>query len=124
MRWAAYWNVPYRFPTRFPMVTVKALRVYLALEDSRRAAYREKVFRAYWAEDQDIADDVVLARCIGDESVAHDAFAKSTTDAIKNELRELTEAASKRGVFGVPTWIVGEELYWGQDRLELLREAL
>lgn len=123
-RWAAYWNVPYSFPTRFPMVTVKALRVYLALEDSRRAAYREKVFRAYWAEDQDIADDVVLARCIGDESVAHDAFAKSTTDAIKNELRELTEAASKRGVFGVPTWIVGEELYWGQDRLELLREAL
>jgi len=123
-RWAAYWNVPYRFPTRFPMVTVKALRVYLALEEGKRAAYREKVFRAYWAEDQDIADDAVLARCIGDENVARDAFAKSATDAIKNELRELTEAASKRGVFGVPTWIVDDELYWGQDRLDLLRERL
>lgn len=123
-RWAAYWGVPFRFPSRFPMVTVKALRMYLALPEDKRGAYRERVFRAYWAEDRDIADDVVLADCVGDEAIARDALAKSTTDAIKGELRRATEDAAKRGVFGVPTWVVGDELFWGQDRLDLLADAL
>ncbi|MBS2018151.1 MAG: 2-hydroxychromene-2-carboxylate isomerase [Deltaproteobacteria bacterium] len=124
-RWATFWGVPFSFPTRFPMVTVKALRTYLALPEERRGSFRERVFRAYWAEDQDISDDGVLARCIGDEGVARDAFAKSTTDAIKAELRKATEDAQQRGVFGVPTWIVGgEALYWGQDRLDLVADAL
>jgi 2-hydroxychromene-2-carboxylate isomerase len=128
-RWAAYWDVPFRFPSRFPIHTLKAMRVYLALGEEHRASYRAAVFRACWAEDRDITQDDVLASCIGDEAIACDALARSNSDDVKAELRRCTEEAAAKGVFGVPTFIVtprgGEPaLFWGQDRLELVEEAL
>ncbi|MDB4939317.1 MAG: 2-hydroxychromene-2-carboxylate isomerase [Labilithrix sp.] len=123
-RWAAYWGVPFRFPSRFPANSLRALRVYCALPEERRAAYRDAVFRACWAEDRDITDDAVLGSCIGDESAARDALARANSDEVKSELRRATEHAAERGVFGVPTFVVGRELFWGQDRLDLVEEAL
>ncbi|MEA2746860.1 MAG: hypothetical protein QOI41_1003 [Myxococcales bacterium] len=123
-RWAAYAGVPFRFPTRFPAQSLRALRVYLALPEAHRATYRDAVFRACWAEDRDISDDAVLASCIADDEVARDAIANANSDAVKSELRRVTELAAQRGVFGVPTFGVGRELFWGQDRLDLVEEAL
>jgi 2-hydroxychromene-2-carboxylate isomerase len=124
-RWSEFWRVPFRFPSRFPTQSLKSLRVYLALPKDRQAHYREAVFRACWAEDRDITDDAVLAECIGDdEAIARDAFARASSDEVKGELRASTEAAAKRGVFGVPTFGVGDDLFWGQDRLELVEDAL
>jgi 2-hydroxychromene-2-carboxylate isomerase len=128
-RWAAYWGVPFRFATRFPVMSLRALRVYLALPESKRDAYREAVFRACWVEDRDISDDAVLASCIDAPAIAQTAFARAESAAIKNELRAATEAAAAQGVFGVPSFVVsgaGREptLFWGQDRLELVEEAL
>jgi 2-hydroxychromene-2-carboxylate isomerase len=117
-RWAAYWGVPYRFPTRFPMNTVKALRMYLALPEERRDAFRAAAFRAYWAEDRDLSDDAVLRELAGD------AVDRIDTPEIKHALRAATDEAAARGVFGVPTFVVDGELYWGQDRLGLVERAL
>jgi 2-hydroxychromene-2-carboxylate isomerase len=124
-RWAEYWQVPFRFPSRFPTRSLRALRVYCALSSEEdKARFRNAVFRAYWADDENIEDDAILARCIGDEASAREAFARSESDEIKAELRRSTEAALARGVFGVPTFVVDGELYWGQDRLELVEQAL
>jgi 2-hydroxychromene-2-carboxylate isomerase len=123
-RWAAFWGVPFRFPSRFPTNSLKALRTYLALPEERRARFRDATFRAYWAEDRDISDDAVLAECVGDEAAARDAFARAGSDEVKAALRASTERGAARGVFGVPTFIVGDELFWGQDRLELVEAAL
>jgi len=124
-RWAAYWGMPFKFPSRFPMNTVKALRTYLALPQDRRSAYQSAAFRAFWADDRDIGGDDVLVSCVGDEAIAKEALARASSDAVKGELRANTEEAAKRGVFGVPTFIVGgDDLYWGQDRLELVESAL
>ncbi len=124
-RWASRWGVPYRFPSRFPTRSLDALRVWFALPEDRRDAYRDAVFRAYWAEDRDIADPAVLAACIGDPAVASAALEHAKSDDVKRALRESTEAAVARGVFGVPTFVVDEkDLYWGQDRLSLVEEAL
>ncbi len=124
-RWAAHWGVPYRFPSRFPTRSLDALRVWFALPEDRRDAYRDAVFRAYWAEDRDIADPAVLAACVGDSAIAAAALAQSKSDDVKRALRESTEAAVARGVFGVPTFVVDEkDLYWGQDRLALVEDAL
>lgn len=124
-RWAARWGVPYRFPSRFPTRSLDALRVYFALPEDRRDAYRDAVFRAYWAEDRDIADPAVLADCVGDPALASAALERTKSDDVKRALRESTEAAVARGVFGVPTFVVDEkDLYWGQDRLSLVEEAL
>ncbi len=125
-RWAAHFGVPYRFPTRFPMSTVKALRVYLALEEPRRRAFRDAVFKAFWAEDRDIADEAVLAELVGDG--APEVLERSRSAEVKQALFTATSEAVQRGVFGAPTFIVndadGDALYWGQDRLALVEAAL
>jgi 2-hydroxychromene-2-carboxylate isomerase len=105
------------------MGSLKALRTYLALPEPRRAAFREATFRAYWAEDRDIADDSVLRGLVGAE--ADDVMARTQDPAVKKELVDATQSAVAAGVFGAPTWVVdGKELFWGQDRIPLVERAL
>ena len=122
-RWAELYGVPFRFPTRFPMPTLKALRAYLSLPEDRRRAFRERTFRAYWAEDRDIADESVLAE-LAEEDVGA-LSAKMQSPEIKKDLAAATQSAIDRGVFGAPTWVVdGQDLFWGQDRIALVERAL
>ena len=122
-RWATHWSVPFVFPSKFPINSIKPLRAYLALPEARRAAFREATFRAYWAEGKDISDDAVLAGLIGEG--AADVLARCATQEIKDQLFAATKRAVDVGVFGAPTWVVDEkDLFWGQDRLELVERAL
>jgi len=121
-RWADYYGVPFKFPTRFPMLTIKALRAYLALPEERKDAFREKTFHAFWGEDRDINDDAVLKELIGADADA--TLAKTQDPAIKKALIDATQAAADKGVFGAPTWVVDGELYWGNDRIQLVEKAL
>jgi 2-hydroxychromene-2-carboxylate isomerase len=122
-RFADYWGVPFRFPTRFPMFSLKALRVYLALPEERRASFRERTFAAYWAEDRDIGDEAVLRELIGQD--ADEVLSRTQSPDVKKALIDATQRAIDAGVFGAPTWIVdGKELFWGQDRIPLVERAL
>jgi 2-hydroxychromene-2-carboxylate isomerase len=122
-RWAAHWGVPFKFPAAFPASTVKALRIYLALPENQKRAFREKTFHAYWVEDRDISKDDVLHELIGPG--AADVLLRTQTPEIKQALIEATDAAANAGVFGAPTFVVdGKELFWGQDRLSLVERAL
>ncbi|MCA9583818.1 MAG: 2-hydroxychromene-2-carboxylate isomerase [Myxococcales bacterium] len=136
-RWAQYWDVPFRFPTRFPVHSLAAMRMYLALPTAAREHYRDATFRAYWAEDRDIADASVLtelaraaiAAVTPGGADAHtrgleEVLARASGDEVKGALRAATDEAARRGVFGVPTWIVDGELFWGQDRLDLVEDRL
>jgi 2-hydroxychromene-2-carboxylate isomerase len=124
-RWAAYWGVPFQFTSCFPVSSVLALRVWLALPAQARAAFRDRTFRAAWADDEDIADPAVLARCVGDASLAGAALAAASTEAVKAELRRNTDEAAGRGIFGVPSFVVdGGAPYFGQDRLAMVEDAL
>lgn len=122
-RWAEFWGVPLNFPSVFPVNSIKALRTYLALPAERRDAFREGVFRAYWAEGKDIGDEAVLAEHLGDDAAA--VLARTNDPAVKQALIEATKHAEAQGVFGAPTWVVdGTELFWGQDRIPLVERAL
>ena len=122
-RWASYYGVPFAFPSRFPMNTLKALRSYLAMPEPERAGFRERTYRAYWAEDRDISDDTTLRELIGEG--ANEILARTQQGEIKRALIDATNEAVTRGVFGAPTWIIdGEELIWGQDRIPLVERAL
>jgi len=122
-RWAELWGVPFKFPSRFPMNSLKAMRVWLALPEERRGAFRERTYRAYWAEDRDISDEAVLRELIGEG--ADEVLARTQDPAIKQALIDATNKAVERGVFGAPTWIVDDkELFWGQDRIPLVERAL
>jgi 2-hydroxychromene-2-carboxylate isomerase len=102
------------------MNTVKALRTYLALPDDRKRSFRDACFKAYWADDRDISSDDVLRELAGDEAVA-----RTSSQEVKDALFAATKHAVDAGVFGAPTWVVdGEQLFWGQDRVELVEDAL
>jgi 2-hydroxychromene-2-carboxylate isomerase len=122
-RWARHYNVAFRFPSRFPMNTVKALRAYMCLPEAQRDAFRAKVLHAFWVDNQDISDNAVLLQLLGDNGA--EILALTQTSSVKESLIAATQHAAQRGVFGAPTWIVdGTELFWGQDRIPLVERHL
>jgi 2-hydroxychromene-2-carboxylate isomerase len=120
-RSAAAFGVPFRFATRFPMNTVKALRLTSVVAAEQRLALTLAIFAAFWVHDRDIANDDELrsiAHAVGIDVVA--IWPALELDETKRALREATDAAMARGVFGVPTIVCGSEPFWGQDQLELV----
>jgi 2-hydroxychromene-2-carboxylate isomerase len=126
-RWSAKYGIPFRFPTRFPMNTVAALRTVLALSADERDVrpFVEATYRAYWVDDRDISDAEVLRSILGQLGLDGAALLGRTQDpAIKQALKDATAEAQQRGLFGAPTFIVGGELYFGKDRLDFVEDAL
>ncbi len=114
-------------PPVFPVNSVKAMRGCILLEaEHKLVAFARAAFEAYWGSDEDIAQDEVLARLcarIGIDPASF--FAGIATQAIKDRLRANTEELIRRGGFGSPTIFVGgTDMYFGNDRLCLVRAAL
>ena len=111
----------------FPVNSVKAMRgALVALDEGRVEAFSRAAFEAYWSEGRDISrDDEIasLARAVG---LDPDSFAERiASDAVKGRLRANTDELVARGGFGSPTMFVDrDDLYFGNDRLVLVREAL
>ncbi|MFO0762941.1 MAG: 2-hydroxychromene-2-carboxylate isomerase [Byssovorax sp.] len=125
MRWADHYGVPLRFPSRFPMNTVKPLRMTLALAEEARGPFVDAVYRAYWAEDRDISADAELAAIASSVGLDGAAMVAATReDAAKAQLKAATDEAVRLGVFGAPTFAVNDLLFWGQDRLVFVEKAL
>ena len=131
MRWAAYREAPFEFPSRFPMNTVKALRMTLQLDQADVSKLALPIFQAYWAEDRDINDPEELKKIASDAGLDGEALLAGTQDqAIKDQLRDNTNAAVKVGLPGAPGFFVQKDdddpgmLFWGQDRFELIGKAL
>jgi 2-hydroxychromene-2-carboxylate isomerase len=116
-RWAAWWGVPLRWPSVFPLRSVLALRVTLAHPDP--VPFARRVFHAAWAEGRDVGDPAVLRACGADDALLEAA------PSMRDRLRQLTDEARSEGVFGVPTFQVeGRGIFWGQDRLPMLEAVL
>jgi 2-hydroxychromene-2-carboxylate isomerase len=114
-------------PTVFPVNSVKAMRGCLWLEpQGRLVPFATTVFEAYWGRDEDISQDTVLAAVCRQCGIEPEAFfAGIAQDAIKAQLKANTEELIRRGGFGSPTiYINGDDMYFGNDRLPLVREAL
>jgi len=113
-------------PTVFPVNSVKAMRgcLWLAPQD-KLVPFATAVFQAYWQRDEDISQDAVLAQACQQAGVApDDFFAGIAQPAVKEQLKANTEELIRRGGFGSPTIFVGDDMYFGNDRLPLLRAAV
>ena len=114
-------------PSVFPVNSVKAMRGCLWLEpQGRLVPFASAVFEAYWGRDEDIAQDAVLAalcRHCGIDEAAF--FAGIAQQPIKAQLKANTEELIRRGGFGSPTiYVNGDDMYFGNDRLPLVRDAV
>jgi 2-hydroxychromene-2-carboxylate isomerase len=128
MDWARHEGLDIRFPPSiFPINSVKAMRACCWLKpQGGLEAFADAVFRAYWTDDRDIAQDSVLAdiaAALGIDPTA--MLAAIATPEVKAQLKANTDEAIARGAFGSPTIFVGgDDMYFGNDRLPLVRAAV
>ncbi len=137
-RYAELTGLPFRRPSRFPIKTATALRSVLAAgRIARRESsfaettapivgeYTQEVFRSYWERDEDIADPQILHALARKTGLDADRIAALSDDqSVRDELAAITQHAIDRGVFGVPTVFVGDEMFWGKDRLDFVERWL
>lgn len=128
-RHAARYGVPLRFNPHFPINTLLLMRGATAMQvedgGARFGDYCRAIFRAMWVDEMDLNAPAVVGQVLhaaGFDPAA--MLALAGRQDVKDRLKAVTEEAVARGVFGAPTMFVGERMFWGQDRLEWLREAL
>lgn len=127
-RYAARYGVPLRFSEHFPVNTLTLMRAAIGVQQrqpERFEAWLEAMFSALWAQGRNLGDPQVVAAVLTEAGFETDGFEALVTDPeVKAALKAATEEAVSRGVFGAPTFFVDGEMYFGQDRLTFVEEAL
>jgi len=125
--WAKLYGLKIIFPpTVFPVNSVKCMRgAFVALEHDKLVPYATAAFEAYWSNDRDLSKEDVLADIATRAGLDRQRFfAGIETDACKARLRTNTDELINRGGFGSPTMFVGSSMFFGNDRLPLVRAVL
>jgi 2-hydroxychromene-2-carboxylate isomerase len=121
-RWAEQYGVPFKMSSHFPANTVNAMRLVLVADEQGKAGtVALACFRAMWVDDRSLADEEVLRQIAAPYGIDLAAIARQE---IKDRLRANTDEAIARGAFGAPVLFVGDELFWGNDRLHHVEKAL
>ncbi len=120
--WARLYKVPFAFPKNFPLNSVLASRATIAASHAGQGVpFALAMFKAYWAEGQDLSLPEAVAAVARSVGLDGDALlAAAASQPVKDELRSNTEDAIARGVFGAPTFFIGKQMFWGNDRLPLM----
>jgi 2-hydroxychromene-2-carboxylate isomerase len=125
-RWAKKYNTPYNLNPHFPMMTLmvqRAAQEWVTRPDFDK--YLAAIFNAAWRDSKNIADKVALTEILSTAGFSpEEFFAAAENPANKEKLKATTDEAVARGVFGAPTFFVGDEMHFGQDRLDFVEEAL
>ena len=112
-------NISFKWNSKFPINSISLMRGYLCVENSKKEEYLNSFFDAYWKEDKDVSNEEIVTTLLKKLKIDENKFFNSITNQdIKDKLRQLTQKAFKKEVFGAPTFIVNNKIFWGQDRLE------
>lgn len=113
-------GVPFRKPSAFPRNSLLAARVaFAAKREAWMPEFAKAVFRANFAEDEDVSEEAVIGGVLSSLGQPSEAWIEnSQTPENKEGLRKQTERAVSLGVFGAPSFVAGGELFWGDDRME------
>lgn len=125
-RWAQRRGTVFNRNPYFPINTLHLMRGAAGLQgDPRFPAYVEAVFDAMWQAPRNLGDPAEIGPVLARAGVGGEEFRNLVADeAVKARLKDATEAAVARGMFGAPTFFVGEQMFFGQDRLDFVEEAL
>ena len=127
-RWAQAYGVPFQWNPHFPINTLALMRAVTGMqmrEPARFLDFTRTVFESIWLHALNMNDPAVVAQVLQQAGYAPDAvLALSADPQVKAQLKAVTDEAVARGVFGAPTMFVGDQMFWGQDRLDWVREAL
>ena len=118
-------KIPFKWNEKFPINSLHLMRGFLVIDNNKKNKFIDLCFDAYWKDNLDISIEKNIKKILSDCEIDHDYFEKSIKEqVIKNKLKELTSEAFKLDVFGAPTFLVNNKLFWGQDRLEYAIDEL
>ena len=126
-RFAKRYGVPFRFNPHFPINTLALMRGAVAYQADAvvSSTYREAIFTAIWVEARNLNEPDVIGQVLGDAGLdPAELMNRIGEQTVKDQLIANTEEAVNRGVFGAPTFFVGDQMFFGQDRLDFVTEAL
>ena len=126
-RFAKRYGVPFRFNPHFPINTLALMRGAVAYQDDVvvSSTYRDAIFMAIWVEARNLNEPDVIGQVLSDAGLdPAELMNRIGQQTVKDQLIANTEEAVNRGVFGAPTFFVGEQMFFGQDRLDFVAEAI
>ena len=122
----AYKNkIKFKWNSKFPINSLNIMRGYLSINNSKKIEYLNCFFDAYWRDNKDLSNSETINNLLGNLKIDQEKFYTSIKEQdTKDELIKLTNKAFQKEVFGAPTFIVNNKIFWGQDRLEYALEEL
>ena len=127
-RWAEYYQIPMQMNPHFPMNTLTLMRILTGVQLLHLEKFEQVLkllFDAMFGTPQNLNELTVLAEVLKPSGFSvDDIMSMVQSEVVKQKLITETEQAILRGIFGAPTFFVGDEMYWGQDRLHFVEQAL
>ena len=112
-------KIPFKWNEKFPINSLYLMRGFLFINKDKKDKFFDICFDAYWKDNIDISKEENIKKILSDSEIDENSFTTGIQDEkIKDELKNLTNLAFKQNIFGAPTFIVNDKLFWGQDRLE------
>ena len=112
-------NISFKWNEKFPINSLYLMRGFLFINKDKKDKFFDICFDAYWKDNIDISKGENIKKILSDSEIDENSFTTGIQDEkIKDELKNLTNLAFKQNIFGAPTFIVNDKLFWGQDRLE------
>ena len=118
-------NIEFKWNSNFPINSLNIMRGYLCVNKDKQNEYLNTFFDAYWKDNQDLSESKNISKLLNNLKIDNEEFYNAIKDQnIKNKLIKLTTDAFEKEVFGTPTFIINNKIFWGQDRLEYALEEL
>ena len=118
-------NISFIWSSKFPINSLSIMRGYISLNETQKDDYLNTFFDAYWKGNLDLSSEKEFSELLGSLKIDSKIFfEKIKQQSIKDDLKKLTSDAFEKEVFGAPTFIVNNKIFWGQDRLEYALEEL
>ena len=118
-------NIKFQWNNKFPINSLNIMRGYLCVNKDKQYDYLNSFFDAYWRDNKDLTNSEIVAKLLNNLEIDIEKFFNSIKEqTIKDKLKDLTTKAFQREVFGAPTFIINNKIFWGQDRLEYALEEL
>ena len=112
-------KIDFKWNTKFPINTLYLMRGYLVIDDNLKEKFFDICFDAYWKENIDISNDKNFDKILDLVKIDKKKFYEDIQNIkIKNKLKDLTNVAFEKDIFGAPTFVVNSKIFWGQDRLD------
>ncbi len=112
-------NIPFKWNEKFPINSLYLMRGFLFIDENKREKFIDCCFDAYWKDNIDISKEENLKKILSQCEIDQKKFNEGIKEIkIKNKLKDLTSLAFNNDVFGAPTFVVNNKLFWGQDRLD------